>query len=168
MRRDITIDGRVYSLTHLQPFTIPVSMQGEGAPTYKLYVSFGTHTFSKKWDAEYPETHKLTDGREERCFCPQRHTHSLQLPTIIQRGILGKVYFSQTRNYLLVHDLRGLNAPYAVFFNMEKAKSKDFHAAMFVVSAYEKPDLPRKLAKITFNTLMAKTVKGEPIIRPKT
>jgi hypothetical protein len=79
----------------------------------------------------------------------------------------GKAYFSQTRNFLLVENLPGINGPYAVFFKVEKAKSKDFDVAMFVVSAYEKPDLPRRLPKITFATLISKTANGQPIMRPK-
>lgn len=164
---DMTINGRHYSLSHLQPFTIGVALNGENAPTYKLYVSFGSHTFSKKWEKSDPIDHRMNHNQEERCFCTIRHDHSLHLPAIIQQGVSGKAYFSQTHNYLLVHNLPGMNAPYAVFFNIEKSKSKTFDAAMFVVSAYEKPGLPKNLPKITFNTLIAKISRGEKIFRPK-
>jgi hypothetical protein len=57
-----------------------------------------------------------------------------------------------------------------VFFNIERAKNlKAIDASLFVVSAYEKPALPpkRELQAITFATLVAKTVAGEAIKRPK-
>jgi hypothetical protein len=162
------IGGRSYPLSHLQPFTVSVTPKAEDAPTYKLYVSFGFHTFSKEWEDDQPIDHKLVLGKEERCFCPIRHGHSLHLPSIIrQQAETGRAYFSQTQNFLLIKSLPGLNGPYAVFFNIERAKSSTFHAAMFIVSAYEKPGIPKHLPKIGFATLVAKTAKGEKVTRPK-
>lgn len=166
---DIAISGQQYSLAHLKSFTLPVVINEQTGLTYKVYVSFGTHTFSKTWDDTDLSDHKVDDGREVRCFCPVRHGHSLSLPDIIRKGVSGRAYFSQRKDFLLIDNLPGMVGPYAVFFNLEKAKTRNFHAAMFVVSAYEKPDLPlvSSLQRITFNTLLAKTVRGEKIIRPK-
>jgi hypothetical protein len=104
---------------------------------------------------------------EVRCFCPIRYGRSLSLPQIIRDGVAGKAFFGQKRNYLITKRLPETVGPYAVFFNLERAKSKHFDVAMFVVSAYEKPQLPRSLPTITFATLVAKTARGEPIVRPK-
>lgn len=167
---DLLIGGTTYSLSHLRPFTLGVTPKGEDTPTFKLFVSFGSHVYSKRWEPAYRDDHRLDYGREVRCFCPTRHGHSLHLPGIIQTAVSGKAYFSQGRNYLLVENLPGLNAPYAVFFNVEAARrSSNFDAAMFVVSAYEKPGLPPRstLPAITFPTLIAKTVRGEKVMRPK-
>ncbi|WP_400766124.1 hypothetical protein [Methylosinus sporium] len=161
------IGGQTYSLAHLKPFTMPVTPKAEGAPTYKLYVSFGIHTVSKEWDAAHPADHKIEFGAEARCFCPIRHGHSLYLPTIVRQASAGKAYFSQRQNFLLIENLPGLDGPYAVFFNIERSKSTSFDAAMFVVSAYEKPNLPKNLPRITFATLVSKTARGEAVTRPK-
>ncbi len=166
---DPVIGGRTYSLAHLQPFTVGVTPKADGAPTFKLYVAFGSHVYSKEWDATHPRDHRLDDGREIRCFCPVRHGYSLHLPGIVQAAVGGRAYFSQGRNYLLIENLPGLNAPYAVFFNLEVSRHGNFDAAMFVISAYAKPNLPpkRSLPAITFATLVAKTVRGEKIVKPK-
>ena len=82
----------------------------------------------------------------------------------------GKVYFSLDRNYLIVETLDGLSSPYAVFFKLERAeRAHQVDAVMFVVSAYEKHNLPAKsrLPSISFATLVSKTVKGERITAPK-
>jgi len=167
IREDIVIQGVTYRLSHLNPFAVPVTPKVEGAPTFAMRVSFGLHTFSKEWDASYPTHHKIREGSEDRCFCPIRHEHSLHLPRIIKQSVTGKVFFSQNHNYLIAEGLEGLNAPYAVFFKVETAKSRDFDVVMFVVSAYPKPNLPKNLDKITFATLVAKTARGEAIKRPK-
>jgi hypothetical protein len=164
--QDMTINGTVYGLSHLKPFTLGVTPKAPGAPTFKLYVSFGCHTFSKEWDANDPVAAQITDDRRLRCFCPIRHGHSLHLPSIIHQGVTGKAYFSEQRNYLIVDRLPGMNGPYAVFFNLERAESREFDAAMFVVSAYEKPRLPKRMDAITFATLISKTVNGERVTRP--
>jgi hypothetical protein len=164
---DISIEGTDYDLSHLHPFTVKVTPKADGAPTFKVYVSFGSHTFTKEWLENDNPAYLIKHDGERRCFCPIRYGHSLHLPAIIHKGVNGKAYFSQTRNFLLVENLPGINGPYAVFFKVEKAKSKDFDVAMFVVSAYEKPDLPRRLPKITFATLISKTANGQPIMRPK-
>jgi hypothetical protein len=161
------IGGRTYSLAHLQPFTVLVTPKAEGAPTFKVLVSFSSHPFSKEWCDSDPESHKIIDGDEIRCFCPIRHGHSLHLPSIVQAGTNGRAYFSLRDNFLLVHNLPGLNGPYAVFFSIEKARAKGVDAVMFVASAYHKPDLPKHIPAITFATLVAKTVRSERIVKPK-
>jgi hypothetical protein len=164
-----TIRGTVYDLCHLNPFTVNVTPKAEGAPTYVVHVTFGSHTFTKEWDPSYTPDLRFIDGTEVRCFCPDRHGYSLQLPTIVRQGVFGRAYFSQGQNFLLVESLPGLSGPYAVFFNVKPAKMPGVDAAMFIVSAYEKPGLPPKsrLPAITFPTLISKTIAGQPIKRPK-
>lgn len=158
-----------YDLTHLSPFTLSVTPKAEGAPTFKVLVSFGHHTFTREMNGHDHGDMKFVHGQEERCFCPERHGHSLELPRIVTGGATGRAYFSQKRNYLLVEDLPGVVGPYAVFFNIERARLAGVDAAMFVVSAYPKPALPPKkqLPAITFATLVSKTIAGEQVARPK-
>ena len=96
--QDVTINGRIYGLSHLQPFTLGVTPKAEGAPTFKVYVSFGSHTFSREWEATDTLPFRLEYNGEVRCFCPSRHAHSLHLPTIIHQGVRGRAYFSPRRS----------------------------------------------------------------------
>lgn len=159
-----------YDLTHLKPFTLTVTPKAENAPTFKVLVSFGHHTFTREIIEHDPPEMRFTHGNDERCFCPVRHGHSLALPRIVNEGASGRAYFSQTRNFLLIENLPDVEGPYAVFFNIEKAKNlKGIDASLFIVSAYAKPGLPpkRALPAITFATLVSKTVSGEQVRRPK-
>jgi len=163
---DKNIAGKNYVFSHLNPFIMQVTPKAQDARTYKVFVSFGLHCFSREWVTGDPDDHKFPDGRGERCFCPIRYGQSLQLPDIIRKSVTGRVFFSQNLNYLIIENLTGLRGPYAIFFNVEKARSKEFDVAMFVVSAYEKPNLPKNLPKITFATLIGKTSRGERMTRP--
>jgi hypothetical protein len=163
--------GQVFDLDHLSPFTITVTPKAEGAPSFKVLVTFGHHCFTREWQAGLDDAAmRYAVGREVRCFCTVRHGLSLGLPAIVNAAATGKVYFSQDRNYLIVEAVDGLAAPYAVFFKLEKAeRAHNADAVMFVVSAYEKRNLPAKsrLPSISFATLIAKTVRGERITPPK-
>lgn len=160
--------GVEYDLSHLSPFTVAVTPKSEGAPTYKVLVSFGHHTFSRDWADGDPRELQVVVGREApRCVCPARVDLSKNLPGIVAGSSSGRAYFSEGRNFLFVENLAGLNGPYAVFFNMERGRSKGIDATMFVVSAYEKPALPQRLPAITFATLVSKTVAGQRVTRPK-
>ncbi|MBI1683416.1 hypothetical protein [Caulobacter hibisci] len=157
-----------YDLSHLDPFLLTVSPQ-DGSAGYRVLVSFGHHTFTREVRAGDEEGLKHAVDGDVRCFCAERHRCSLRLPAIVRASGRGRAYFSQGRNFLLVEDMPGAKGPYAVFFNIGRARAKAFDANLFVVSAYLKPNLPprRKLASITLVTLIGKTVRGEPITRPK-
>lgn len=164
-------DNQVYDLNHLAPFTMLVSPKAEAAPVFKVLVTFGHHCFTREWKAEQDhESLRFTVRREVRCFCVTRYQLSQSLPAIVKAAATGKVYFSHDRNYLIVEAIDGLLSPYAVFFKLERAEhAQKVDAVMFVVSAYEKRNLPAKsrLPSITYATLVSKTVRGERIIAPK-
>lgn len=171
MTRGIISIGEVeYDLSHLGHFTLSVTPRAEGAPTYKVLVSFGCHTFTRTFEdgLDNPD-HLYEEDGELRCFCHDRYLASKGLPTLIRQGAVGRAYFSQGRNYMLIDQPLG-GDPYAVFFNIERAKAlKGIQVTMFVVSAYLKPGLPARsrLPAISFPTLVSKTVRGERITRPK-
>jgi hypothetical protein len=164
-------DGLVYDLNHLSPFTIAVTPKADGAPTFTVLVTFGHHCFTREWREGADDLSlRYAVDRDVRCFCPERYSLSLDLPAIVTAAATGKVYFSQDRNYLIVEAVDGMRGAYAIFFKLEKAKRiHKVDAVMFVVSAYEKRNLPTKsrLPSISFATLIAKTVRGERIIVPK-
>lgn len=170
MRGKLTIDEIEYDLAHLNPFTIDVTPKSEGAPTYKVLVSFGHHTFTRTFEYGVDsEDYLYAENGEERCFCPDRHLSSKTLRGLVAFHAKGKAFFSQKRNFMLIEQPLG-GAPYAVFFNIEKATNvKGIDATMFIISAYQKDNLPakRKIPSISFATLVSKTIRNEPIVSPK-
>lgn len=162
------IRGQVYDLTHLDPFILQVTPKTEGARTFNVHISFGSHVFTEEWECSHTPDLKFIDGTEVRCFSIIRHSLSLNLPQIVRQAASGRAHFSSHQNtFMLFQNLSDLTGPYAVFFNITKAKSQKFDASMFVISAYEKPNLPKRLKRITFATLVSNTVIGKPIKRPK-
>jgi hypothetical protein len=68
---------------------------------------------------------------------------------------------------LLIDQIDGLNAPYVVAFKMEKSTTRGVHAAMFVVSAHDRPDIRPNQPAIRLATLVDLTIQGKEINRPK-
>lgn len=162
------ISGVIYDLTHLDPFLMDVTPKAKKAPTYKVRVSFGCHTFTREvTPQDKPDLH-FHAGNELRCFCTERHKLSLELPDMIRYAANGRVYFSERATFLVIESVPGANAPYVAFFNAEKAKKHDgYDVAMFVTSAYVKPKLPNKLPAVTLSTLIDYRFKGMPMKRPE-
>lgn len=165
--RNKTIKGTTFDLSHLNPFEISVSPKAPKAPVFRVGVSFNSHVFTRNLVAADSPDLRYRDGNEERAFCIERYELSLRLPSIILAAAHRKAYFSAERNYLLIDGIDGVAGPYAVFFSMTRAKRPPVDARMFVVSAYAKPALPRRLPSISFATLVAKTARGEVIKRPQ-
>ena len=162
------IAGVTYDLGHLDPFVMEVAGKAEGAPTYKIRVSFGCHTFTRELTGEdKPDLH-FHGGGECRCFCVERYKLSLELPGLVRYASDGKAYFSERSNFLVVESLPGANAPYVAFFNVERAKKLDgYDLAMFIISAHLKPELPNRLPAVTFYTLIDYRFRGRPLKRPE-
>jgi hypothetical protein len=155
-------EGQACDLTHLDPFRITVTPKAVEAFTWTVRVSFSHHTFTRELrDGDKPE-HEFAMGTDVRCFCAERYPLSHNLPGIITANANGKAYFTQGRNFMFVEALPGLkDGPYAIFFNIERAKKlAGVDAVMFVASAYEKPGLPPKsaLKAITMATLVGKAI----------
>lgn len=162
--RDKRIGGAVYRLAHLAGFEMPI-VGRDGTVHGVARVSFGLHTFTREWRATDPLDHKMVVDGEVRCFCPARHNLSLGLPAILQAACSGNAHFSKGRNYLLVRQVGGM--PYAIFFDVVKARQKGVDVMVFVDSAYTKANLPKKIPAIGFAKLLEKTAKGQPVTRPK-
>jgi hypothetical protein len=162
------INGTEYDLAHLDPLFIDVTPKRPLAPTYKVRVTFGLHTFAREVLPADPVEHHVRDHFETRCFCPIRYNCSQHLPGIMQNAASGRAHFSQHDNFLLVRNLPGMNGPYAVFFEVRKAKKRaDVDAVLFVASAYVKPNLPSNLPTVTMATIVSAAVNGQKIVRPK-
>jgi hypothetical protein len=162
------IEGVIYDLGHLDPFMMEVKAKAENACTYKVRVSFGLHTFTRELTHQDKPDLWIRANNECRCFCVDRHRLSLELPDMIRYAGKGRVYFSERSNFLVVESLLYANAPYVAFFNVEKAKKQDGHdVAMFVTSAYLKPELPDRLPAVSFATLIDYRYRGKPLKRPE-
>jgi hypothetical protein len=162
------IAGKIYDLSHLHDFKLEVKPKAKDAPTYIVRVSFGFHCFTRDLtDADAPDLHMVHDG-EKRCFCFDRYELSKELVDAIKYAANGRAYFTQRANFLIIESLSQQNAPYVIFFDIEKAKKADgHHAAMFVTSAHLRPDLPDKLPPVTFATIVDYKIQGKQLKRPE-
>lgn len=149
-----------------------------------MLIQFGSHCVSigppmgKVFDfAKLGSDSKIIDGRGiERCFCPDRHNLSKNLPDIIRSLPEGrKCYFTGQDNWLTVEVLGpgGVHQFYEVFFNVRRMSSNAVR--IYVESAYirtedRKNNQPRgfrKRDKIGSKNLLIKTLRREPIRRPR-
>lgn len=166
------LDEAEHDLTHLDPFVLHVTPKTDGAPTYKVLVSFSHHAFTRELEDTDQEAERFGPAHDVRCFCMTRLVLSHALPKLIVKASTGKAYFptpghAKQRNFLLV-ELSPYEPPYLVVFNLNKAKRADVHVVMFVVSAHPRPGLaPKsKMDTIGFATLVSKVAQGHPITRP--
>jgi hypothetical protein len=162
------IAGVDYDLRHLDSFVMPVTATYAGAPTYRVRVVFGAHTFTRNLlHTDTPDFH-YNDGGTTRCFCPVRHAYSLHLPRLVRAASNGDAFFgNKDMKYLLVESIPGLNAPYVIAFTMRKQLTRRADATMVVVSAHDRPGLPPNLPKLKLGTLVDLTMQEKPIERPK-
>jgi hypothetical protein len=161
-----TIQGVEYDLTHLDSQVITVTSGKEGAPVYRVLVSYGCHCFARELQHGDHSDFHIADNGDFRCLCPIRTKQSKHLPRIVGEAVNGLAFFSQDKNMLLIEELPGLGGPYAVFFNVRQSKQKDLDAIMFVASAYEKPALPERLPAVPFLMLVEKATKDYTPFRP--
>lgn len=162
------ISGQIYDLNHLHDFKLEVKSKAEDATTYNVRVSFGFHCFTRDLvDTDAPDLHMVHDG-EKRSFCFDRYELSKELVDAVKYAANGRAYFTQRANFIIVESLSQQNAPYVIFFDIEKAKKADgYDAAMFVTSAHLRPDLPDKLPPITFATIVDYRIQGKQLKRPE-
>lgn len=125
---DITDNGRVYSMSHLQPFTHVFRID---EVDITIHFSFGFHCFTdEKGDG------KLIFNRgERRYFSPDRWEASKELgPWICDRMLEARVtlhHSSNQRRYFCL-DLYD----YALFFQITKPNGTENTLKILVISAY--------------------------------
>ncbi|NRA87655.1 MAG: hypothetical protein HRU28_09710 [Rhizobiales bacterium] len=166
--RNITNRGSSYSLGHLKNFTfqfIQQAIKGKPERSYDIDVAFSWHCYTRA--PSEADTNVLHQGREVRCFCPERYKYSLLLPDIIQT--LGEHYCKQTGkgNYFIVKviDVENIKNNYEIYFQLKKQK-KSKNLQLFVQSAYVRniPDPYRnKKKKIRFAILVHNVKHGKQI-----
>ena len=183
----IVVEGKSYDLSHLQDaqFAFTIAETAE-CPKIRasMLMQFGSHCVSigppmaKPFDfIRIGDDSKIIDGRGiERCFCPDRYSLSKNLPDIIRSLPEGrKCYFTGRDNWLTVELLGPGGVPqfYEVFFDVRRMSSNAVR--IYVESSYvrtedKKDNQPkgfRKRDKIGSKNLLIKTLRREPIRRPK-
>ena len=157
--------GVKYDLTHLDPFILEIPAFEGGGPI-NARVRFGSHVFTEKWSDNYIEAFRVLDGKQSRCFCPIRFGHSVHLPGIVRLSAPGRVLFDPSKKIVMLGNPPGVLSPYAIFFEMSRAKHIAFELDILVVSAHEHPQLKAKVG-MDFPKLARMVANGAQVPWPK-
>lgn len=169
----LTIAGRTYTFSHLEPFPMAVTSLKVGRPL-RIHVRFTNHCFSVAFDAAAhpPGTNTFPDGGGRlRVFCPVRYGFSQQLPAVVRllSHPAAKVrQTAQRRNWLHSAQVVGPTGPYLIFFEIRRTLRDERHLQdlnLVVESAYlqgVRPP-PALLGPMNFLLLAGKIYMGEPI-----
>lgn len=163
-----TLGGKSYSFDHLKPLTLCIAPDNKPeTKSLAMRVNFSCHCFTEMHDASRAELTYIHGG-ETRSFDEERYLLSLNLPPIVEAISERKVFFTRDTNYLIVEalDYSGARVPYAIFFDLKKARDGQNDLIMTVVSAYIKVALPKHLDKIRFRILAGKVAAGHKVRSP--
>ena len=181
------VAGHIYDLRHLQDsninFTIP-AVNRHPEINAGILIQYSSHCVTtgpssgERLDfAEIGRDYLVIDERgNERCFSIDRYRWSANLPRIIRSLPSGRTcYFTGHRNWLAIEILgpQGRNLVYEVYFNVTRLSSNLLR--LYVESAYvrterhniRRPSDFKREHKIGGKLLLAKKLRGEPIIRPQ-
>jgi hypothetical protein len=169
----VTFRGVPWDLTHLEPFAFSADVGREDTPLrVDVVVLFMCHCFTKGVDglqAAPLASDYYDDGREVRVLCEERYALSRRFLPGLVKELFGRTIrvASDRPNYLTLEVLEGLQrALYAVFFEVEKDKSRRKRMLLRVQSAYKLDALPRRLekaGKVNFAVLLRATYEGRKI-----
>src|SRR5690606_25357025 len=113
--------GQSFPLNHLHPFRFPLAVkQGEVV----ISVGFAMHCFSKESVADDDPEDFYSDNREQRTFCMERYTLSMQLPQIVKTLPERACEFARQDNFVTIDAAspEGQMTRYGVFFNLKRWK----------------------------------------------
>ncbi|HVA81715.1 MAG TPA: hypothetical protein VNF29_12385, partial [Candidatus Binataceae bacterium] len=176
--RKVTIEGRIYDLSHLDPFAFEfVVPEKVGRPPqiYAIDVQFSWHCFTRGIAAgeNFPGTLAYSHGRETRLFDERRYRFSRQLPSIIRDIGSRKCFHTGKGNFFTVEfiDENGSAVEYAIFFKMSR-RGKRGELLLMVESAYAQDNRvprgrPHPPRPIRFSVIAYNTATGKPIKQPK-
>ncbi|SAL66732.1 stationary phase growth adaptation protein [Caballeronia arvi] len=141
----LIVDGQVWDLAHLDPFTFPFELEPDYLVT--VVVFFSCHCFTRSFArdgrprSEISPSEIYDDGREKRVLCQDRYQTSRRLlrdlmSTLATRRIT--LADERQPNFVTVEtmDHLGLSSVYAVFFEVSKAKARKRRLILQVQSAY--------------------------------
>ncbi|PMS15016.1 hypothetical protein C0Z18_28705 [Trinickia dabaoshanensis] len=168
--------GEPWDLSHLDPFAFRCDL-GFGRE-HTVLVLFSCHCFTRSfaWDVR-PRHHIandeiFSDGREERVLCPDRYELSRRLLGELVIGLpVRRITIADERraNFLTVETTTGSgeHAVYAVFFMVEKDKSRKHRLLLRVQSAYTLSHgltkRQKAAKKASLRSILRATVEGRTI-----
>lgn len=160
--RNITIQGTVYDMAHLNPFRFTVTVEGRD---YVVGVEFSAHCFTEELKDHHTPDYRYTHDEETRAFDIERHRLSHQLPIIIGNLDRHPVYHTHRGTFLLFRmvDSEGASVPYLAFFDAIKASNKNEDVRLIVQSAYMKPNMAERASPVKFSTLVKNKANRRPL-----
>ena len=148
--RAAVIDGQLFDLTHLHPFTFSLHLDALSempAITFEIDVTFGLHCFTEELKEEHSATYHYADMREIRAFNMERYELSRKLPEIIQDLDRRRCYEAQHNNYMTFEIIRnGMAVQYQIYFKVTQKRDVEGRLHLFVQSAFPK-DQPKKVQR---------------------
>jgi hypothetical protein len=176
--RTVTIEGRTYDLSHLDPFTfefVVPEKAGKPPQIYVIDVQFSWHCFTRGIAAgeNFPQALAYRRGRETRMFDERRYGFSQRLPGIIRNIGSRKCFHTGKGNFFTVEFIEesGSTVEYAIFFKVSRRGNRA-GLILSVESSYA-PDnrIPRRRPHpprpIRFSVIAYNTATGKPIKQPK-
>ena len=153
--RNKTINGRVYDLSHLDPFAFSVTHE----ETERIVrVTFGDHVFTEAHDPDRHTPDLIYSRRPGgwRAFNERRWELSRELPELFRTLGGQAVYQGEGPNFFF---LRG-QAPYVVFFQVRQSDREEADVHVIVRSAYEKESMTRRARPVRFSRLVDAAARG--------
>jgi len=172
----VSYHGIKWDLSHLDSFAFRVDL-GLGSDITVL-VLFSCHCFSHslRWDERashaIPDHEIYADDKERRVLNPKRYELSrLHLRSIVGNLPSRHVTIADERqpNFVTLEDLNanGTTTLYAIFFEVEKDKSRKCRLVLRIQSAYVLDNgltkRQAKAGKVTFHTLLRAAYLGRKI-----
>jgi hypothetical protein len=149
-----TIEGQLYSFSHLLPFDMQISrpaIRNMQALLVSIRVVFDCHVTTEKnlavsaEDVQGLQSYWVDSGGVCRLFHPDRYQRSLGLPSLIKGLPDGKTkcYVAAYENYMVWKPDEAADGPhYQVFFDLYRTADPTPRLVLYVQSAYLK-DAPK-------------------------
>ena len=157
--RPHTIQGQLYDLSHLDPFSHSVVGSDR---EYAIEVRFSCHCFTEEVTQNHTPDLHYTHRGERRAFCTIRHQLSIQLPQLITTLKTQSVYNNRGGNFFFWRNqtVTGQGEPYLIFFDATRSTRSGIDVIMNINSAHLKPGMTLFAAPVKFPTLIEAKTKG--------
>lgn len=180
------LDGQQLDLLHLQDARYQFTIEASGKfpeINFIVLVQYSSHCVSwgpKRgavidFNVHGHERRIVDDKGVHRCFCDTRYALSINLPGIFETLVERQCLFTGYENWLTIEalDTSGDIQSYEVFFSISRKSSKMLR--IYVESAYvRRGDNAANFSvqfkhrdKVRAKVLLAKKLRGEPIMRPR-
>lgn len=165
--------GSPWDLSHLDSFAFQCDLDFGFPATVLVLFSCHCFTHSFAWDPrpriEIPHSEIYDDGREERVLCPDRYQSSRRLLRDLVLGLpTRRIILANERqpNFMTVETTNASGEPslYAVFFEVEKDKTRKHRLLPRIQSAYTLDQgltkRQREAKKVTLRSILRAAVEG--------